>query len=222
MPDSFLYQRLYPTLRLGFEVGTTYNRRASTVHCRQGELDGACGLHAAATALTLLGCITSASGLPSRRTGVAARLWKAAQVSYFEGITETELAHMLESLKASFQVTRADGSHRKTLEFAKAKLEEGGLVIVSWQSKDQKTNHWVLVVGAEGIQRKGGFVATTLLAIDPGQSKPLMCAYNGRLELASRPVRNSRSYIDYQTNDGGKLAVTFTGAVGISNIKCKA
>jgi hypothetical protein len=215
MPDSFLYQRLYPTLRLGIQVGTTYNRRAGTVHCRQGELDGACGLHAAATALTLLGCITSASSLPSRRTGVAAKLWKAAQLSYFEGVAEAELAHMLESLKASLEVTRADGSHRTTLEFTKAKLEEGGLVMVSWQSKDQKTNHWVLVVGAEGMQRKGVFVTTALLVIDPAQSKPLMCAYNGRLELASRPVRDSRSYIDYQTNDGGKLPVTFTGAVGI-------
>lgn len=219
MAPTFLQQQLFPTLRLGIKAGTTHNRLGLSVHCRQGGLDRACGLHAAAMALTLLGRITHATSLTRRRRGVAARLWKAAENTYFNGVDEVGLAEILESLNTKLQITRIDGNHRATLAFAKMQLEQGGLAITSIQSKDKKTNHWLLVLGIESRQNRGTFTPTALLVMDPGQSEPLLCGFNGRLQLTSRTIHSSPMYIDYVTNDGATLSVTLTGAVGIRDMK---
>jgi len=215
MTATYLHQRFYPTLRLGFKAGVTLSKHEISVHCRQGDLDGACGLHCAAMALTLMGRITHGPSLPNRRRGTAARLWQAAQETYFDGIDAVDLAEMLDALNTNLQIKHFEGNHKKTLEFTKTQIERGGLVILAYRTKDHKVHHYVLVIGVEGLQSGRTFTTATLLALDPGLREPEMCAYNGRMHLTSRPIPHSSLYVDYVTNDGEKEPVTFTGAVSI-------
>ena len=215
MQPVFLQQRLYPTLQLGFKPTVTHSKYDVSVHVRQSDLDSACGLHAATMALILMGKITHARSLPKRRRGVAARLWQAAQETYFDGIDEIGLADMLEALNANLQINHYEGTHKKTLEFTKAELEHGGVVILSWQTKDRETHHWVLALGVEGMLSGRTFTPTALLVMDPGLSEPLMCGYNARLQLTSRPIPGRVRYVSYVSNDGTSLPVMLTGGVAI-------
>ncbi|MEO7495876.1 MAG: hypothetical protein ABIV04_13125 [Massilia sp.] len=215
MAANFLQQRLFSTLRIGIKAGVTHNTHDGSVHCQQSDLDKACGLHCAAMALSLLGRIAYAGSLPKRRQGVAARLWKSAQDTYFEGVKSARLAELLDSLSAHLHIDQLEGSHRKTLAFTNEQLANGGLVILSWRTRNYLAHHWVLVVGVEGRQIGKTFTASALLVMDPGQAEPRLCGYNGRLQLTSRPVRGTSLYVDYVTTDGGTLPVTLTSAVSI-------
>lgn len=113
-------QRLYPTLRIGLTATvTTEQRQGIQLHCRQGDWDGACGLHCAAMALTLLGRLNGVGNLATRRNGIAGALWKAGRDSYFDGLYGTELAALIRTLDANLYVRSYSGNHSRLLKLTK-------------------------------------------------------------------------------------------------------
>ena len=140
MKSAFLQQRLYPTLLLGRRPTVTHGKYSVSVHARQSDLDSACGLHNIAMVFTLLGLISHPQALPKRIRGVAARLWRAAQETYFTGLSEIDLAEMIEALNSNLHVNYVAGSHRKTREFTTMAMENGALVILSYRTKDGRAN----------------------------------------------------------------------------------
>jgi hypothetical protein len=210
--QTFLQQRFYPTLRLGLSVTVARRRGDATLHCRQGDWDGACGLHCAAMALTLLGRLSSVTTLSAPRKGIAARLWQAAAGMYFDGMSGEKMTLMLKSLHTGLRIKHFGGTHRQTLAFTQAQLRGGAVAIVGLQDRDKSIDHWVLGVGMEGMQRGRSFTPQTLLVLDPSLPEPEMCGYNGRLEFAQ-----SRLYVTYLANDGTELLVKLIEAVAIKD-----
>lgn len=218
MPRMFLQQRLYPTLLLGFTPAVARDKqRHLSFHCRQGDWDGACGLHCAAMALALLGCIASVKALSTRRKGVAARLWQAAHAMYFDGMNAEDIETVLKSLAIDLYVKRLEGTHRQTLEFTQAQLASGRIAIIGFRNRRRTVDHWVLAVGLEGMQVGRRFIPQTLLVMDPGLTEPVMCGYNGRIRFSSPLTKLRSNYITYLGNDGSSFAVTLTEAVAIGN-----
>lgn len=218
MPRMFLQQRLYPTLRLGLTPAAARDKqRHISFHCRQGDWDGACGLHCAAMALALLGRIASVKALSIRRKGVVARLWQAAHAMYFDGMNAEDMETVLMSLDINLYVKRFEGRHRQTIAFTQAQLAAGRLAIVGYRNREGTVDHWVLAVGVEGMQTGRRFTPQTLLVMDPGLAEPIMCGYNGRFQFALHPLPQKSIYITYLGNDGSNYPVTLIDAVAIGS-----
>lgn len=218
MVVTTLQQRFYPTLRVGLEAKVVRKGREISLHCRQGKWDGACGLHCSVMALALLGKISNITDLANRRYGVAARLWKASQSTYFEGLDNHDLASMLQSLEADLSVTHCAGTHRKVLGFTQQRLDKGDLIIIGWRTESWSIHHWVLCHGVEGMQSDKKFIATTFLVLDPSGNPPQFCGYNGRLQLKSGTRSGKPSQMTYSDNNGYVRTVSLTSAVAINNI----
>jgi hypothetical protein len=211
-----LQQRLYPTLRIGLTATVTTERRQGIrLHCRQGEWDGACGMHCAAMALTLLGRLNGATNLASRRNGIAAAFWKAGVASYFDGVSGSELAQLIASLDPTLFVKSHCGKHSRLLKLTQAQLEAGRLVILAWSGRNGRIHHWVVAVGVEGLQDERRFRPSAILCLDPSGPEPVLCGYNGRLELVQNPASYGASYIRYLSNQGAITPATLTEAVVI-------
>lgn len=215
MKVSYLVQQFHPNLRIGFVPSVLRGKRLLPIHCQQGWWDSACGAHCAATAMALLGEIHDVSVLSERRNGVAARLWKAAQRKYFDGVTVQELAAMIDDMGTGRKITVCTGRHATCLNFALTQLALGHVVIASWHSRRGQQHHWSTIVGAEGRQTGREFMPTVLLCLDPGVDEPVLCGYNSRLEFTAHPAPRSPAYVRYRCADGSKLAVTLTSALAI-------
>lgn len=211
-------QRLFPSLRVGRTATVTRGRRHGIrLHCRQGAWDGACGLHCAAMALTLLGRLSGCDRLPARGRGLAAALWRSGIDTYFEGADAGELADLLCGIDAGLFVRHRTGSHRQLLRLAQAQLEAGRLAIIAWRSRNRRIDHWVLAVGLEGVQAGAAFRHTALLCLDPSSPQPSLCGYNSRLELTGNPASYGGTYLRFLTNQGDTLPVTLTGIVVVGD-----
>jgi hypothetical protein len=218
LPRTFLQQRFFPSLRLGLTPTVSRAKRGSSpFHCRQGEWDGACGLHCAVMALALLGRIATVKAFSKQRRGISARLWQTAQGTYFDGMSTDDMVAAMLSLDADLHVKQMDGRHREILDFTRSELAAGKLVIVGWRNPERTVDHWVLAIGVEGIQSGRTFTPHTLLVMDPSLGEPVMCGYNGRLQFTSHPLPHKSMYITYLGNDGTDLAVTLNAAVAIGS-----
>ncbi len=215
MKPNFLVQRFHPNLRIGFVPSVLYGKRLTPIHCQQGEWDSACGAHCAAIALALLQEVSDVAMLSERRYGAAARLWRAAQASYFDGVTVDELAAMIDDMGTGRKITICPGRHAKCLDFALTQINRGNVVIASWHSRRGRQHHWTVLVGIEGVQTGRDFTPSTLLCLDPAVHAE-MAGYNSRLEFTAHPPPRSASYIRYRCADGSKLAVTLTSALAIT------
>jgi hypothetical protein len=215
MKRNYLVQRFHPNLRIGFVPSVLHGKRLMPIHCQQGLWDSACGAHCAATAMALLGEIRNIAVLSERRNGIAARLWKAARLKYFDGVTVEELAAMIDDMGTGRNINVCTGRHIKCLDFILAQLERGNVVIASWHSRRGQQHHWSTVIGIEGRQTGRDFTPSALLCLDPGVDEPIMCGYNSRLEFTAHPPPRSASYVRYRCADGSKLAVTLTSALAV-------
>ena len=215
MTGGFLVQRYFPTLKIGVVPTALRNGRAVRIHVAQGDWDSACGAHCAAMALSLLGEIGDAPAICERRNGVAARLFREARVTYFDGATVDQMASMISALRTGRAVKRFTGHHRACVDFIRQEITKNNVVIVSWRSKRGNQHHWVLIVGIEGVQTGKTFVPHAFLAMDPGVAEPVLAGCNGRIEFA-QSVAQSRSYVRYLTADGTTLLVRITSALSIA------
>ena len=211
--QKFLVQRVHPNLHIGFVPSVLNGKRLMPIHCQQGTWDSSCGAHCAAMALALLGDIHDVTVLSERRNGVAARLWKLAQATYFDGVNVKGLASMLENMGMGRHITHYSGGHAKCSAFVLSHFAEGELVIASWQSQ-RGYQHWILIVGIEGLQTGHRFKPSTLLALDPSVREPQLCGYNSRLKFSERAGSKS-AYHPYLSADGYEVAVKLTSALSI-------
>lgn len=202
MATSFLQQRFYPTLRLGFKPTVARGNREISLHC-------------AAMALTLLGKINDVTSLSEQHTTVATRLWKASLATYFSGLYTGKLALIILSLNTGVKVNCRFKGHHKVLDFTKQQLREGGLIIVAWSNRKGTGGHFVLVHGVEGTQSGRTFTPTAFLVLDPDAAEPSFGGYNGRLEFTSHRNRRDSSYITYIENSGQMQSVTLISALAI-------
>lgn len=217
--QKYLIQRFHPNLHIGFVPSVLNGKRLMPIHCQQGTWDSACGMHCAAIALALLGDIHDVAVLSERRNGVAARLWRFAQATYFDGVNVEGLASVLEDTGTGRHITYYSGGHAKCLAFVLSHFEQRELVIASWRSQ-QGHHHWTLIVGIEGLQTGHKFKPSTLLALDPGERAPQLCGYNGRLQF-SVAARRKRAYHPYLSADGYEVAVKLTSALSIGTAQIK-
>jgi hypothetical protein len=216
MKHTFLIQRYHAKLRLDFVPCAARGERLVPVHCRQDQWSSACGPHAVAMSLVLTGDIQDVATLSNRRNGVAARLWHAAQITYFDGTTVTQLATMVDSLEIGRPVAYCKSGHQNCLAFALSHLAAGHAVIVSWKSRSGRDHHWTLVTGVEGMQVGRTFTPQTLLCLDPGIEEPLSL-FNARLEFTIHPPPRAASYVRYRGTDGVTLSVKLTSALAIGD-----
>lgn len=217
MEKHYLVQRYHPNLRIGLVPSVVHGKRLMPIHCQQGTWDSACGAHCAAIAMALLGEIHDVAVLSERRNGVAARLWKAAQATYFDGVDVTQLAEMIRKTGVERRIITCTSSHARCLNFILTQLARGRIVIASWRSRRGHQHHFVVVHGIEGMQNGHRFTPTALLALDPWVGEPFLCGYNSRLEFTNHQPPRSASYILYKCSNGSKLAVTLTSTLSIGD-----
>jgi hypothetical protein len=216
MKHNYLVQRFHPNLQIGSVPFVWHGKRRLPIHCQQGTWDSACGAHCAAIAMAILGHIRDVAVLSEYRNGVAARLWRVARATYFDGVNVTGLASMLEGMGMGRHIALCSGGHSKSLTFILSKLEQGELVIASWRSHNDD-HHWILIVGTEGTQVGAKYNPSTLLALDPSVGEPQLTGYNGRLEF-SVPLRRNSVCRRYITSYNQELAVRLTSAVSIGSL----
>ncbi|MDB5761993.1 MAG: hypothetical protein JWQ21_988, partial [Herminiimonas sp.] len=212
MNRAHLIQWFHPALRIEFTASVAYGENVVPIFARQGQFDAACGPHAVAMAMSLLKEM-DVSLLCERRAGVAARLWKATQETFFEGTSVGQLAEIVESLKTGRLVEPFQGNHRQCLAYAEAQLADGHLVVASWRSGRQ--HHWILIIGCEGLRVGSTFTSHALLALDPSTNEPLLAGYNARLEFAMPAATRRNSSARYLTLDGEEWQVKLTSALTI-------
>ncbi|HEY5800461.1 MAG TPA: hypothetical protein VIT92_09590, partial [Burkholderiaceae bacterium] len=91
MKTGYIQQRFHPAIFIGSSVFVRRGLRKLPVHCQQGAFDGACGAYCAAMSLAILGRIYDPSMLSNSARGIASRLWKVSQSSFFDGMTTDQL-----------------------------------------------------------------------------------------------------------------------------------
>lgn len=183
---SYRFQRFHPALQTGHGV-TVKSKRAEPVqvHFAQGDMDGACGLHVFSMVLVILDLAKPSALMDRRRKfGVAAKVWAAFSDTFFIGIHAPKLVELVESLRLPLVVTARHGHAEDADGFAVDCLMRGELVALAFTSvKNQRTKHWALGVGVEGLVDGRETKPDTLLLLDSGASDPFFSAYNTRLSL---------------------------------------
>lgn len=172
--------RLHPAIRSsvhGPMVG------AMPIHLQQSDIDGACGPHCAFMALLVFGEIErhDLRLLPTSRRKVQKALWHSAKRHYFHGFHPRQLR----SVFAPYPAVRVTVKDEEGLKHALEALAETGLAIVNIANLD--LNHWVLAIGAGGMEQQGRFKPLWLLVLDPGHSALPLAAWNGLLSVKRNP-----------------------------------
>ena len=210
-----LIQRFYPTLRPGDHLrAVTGSSKASLVHVRQGQLDGACGLHCIVMALIAMGLASRAQlrSLPAVESDRFDLLWRRSLDTYFTGLDGDELAALLATVGNEVAWDQYEGAHNRVLQFA-IRAEWPSLVILGWISQAREHGHWVLVVGSEWLESDHDEEIIALLCLDPAIETPRGTAYNARLEL-TKPRRGAK-HLHYVRMDGRRTSVTCTDAFSL-------
>jgi hypothetical protein len=218
--EPYIQQRFHPALKIGHTALIAGMKKDVPAHCQQGDIDGACGTYVAAIALAMLGKIPNPATIAVQRSGIAARLWKAAHAIYFDGINSRELYELLVSLDADLTLDECGGKHREVLAFAKAAIAAGNIILLSWRTRKHSEHHWTTVIGVSGKKENGLFTEQAFLCLDPGQFQPDISGYNTRLDFYTRLSGRSKSYIGYWCNgDTEALPITLTGAIAIDSCR---
>jgi hypothetical protein len=189
--------RFHPALVGGTSVCAKTDQRADpiSVHFRQGDVDSSCGLCCVNIALATLGVI-KASALESqtrRRFGLASKVWRAFQPTFFTGINAPELYDALRSLALPLRLTmrhaanRKDiSSHRAVSEFALSSLRGGALVMLAYRSLANGHQHWILATGCGGFEVGRRVSYETIYVLDPSNDTLALAVYNSVLTRTER------------------------------------
>jgi len=213
----YIQQRFHPSLLIGSSIYVRRGLKKVPIHCQQGDFDGACGAYCAAMSLAILGRIYDPSVLCDRARGVASRLWRVAQSSFFDGLNVDQLADSLIDVDPTLDVKTCDfDDELRILAFIKREIEKERLLIVSWHSQRGNTHHWILLIGVEGVSRNETFKPTAFLALDPGTDAPIMTGYNGRLEVSGATGRHATAgNMIYEAAWQNRVRVELTSAISL-------
>lgn len=192
-----------PTLSLS-SVGPV-NEVGDQVHCRQGDLDGACGPYSLIMALIAAGIVrreeTEYGSLNDGRT----RLGKfQSRLRDFgglitEGTDEFELDWLIDCFKSQVAVGYITGTTRELVKGVVAAIgnEQPTIIGVDWA----EGGHWLLVVGYQGqrLKDEAGVereTVTHLLCLDPFIEAPRVSLWNAvvQVQTADGQVVNAGRY----------------------------
>jgi hypothetical protein len=185
---SYRFQRHHPALQPGHYL-TVQNKRQEPVRVffGQSDLDGACGLHCVAMALSILDLSKSCAleQMSYRKYGVPAEVWSIFRDTYFAGVEPRDYVALIKQLTIPISVTARYKGDRDLDTFAITNLMRGELVALCFKSiAHSRTRHWALGVGAAGAQHGQTAVSDTLLLLDPScRTEPSFGVSNARLRL---------------------------------------
>lgn len=186
---AYGFQRVHAALQTG-HVLTVQQHRQEQVRCfmQQSMLDGACGTHVLAMILVIfdLAKASAMHNMSQRKHGVAAAVWKVFGPKYFCGIHAQEWVELVNSLALPLKLTVKYATTERVDQHALNWLMRGELVALVFASvKHQRTNHWALAVGVEGMASGAKRQPQRILLLDPGGSEPSFQAFNARLRLST-------------------------------------
>lgn len=188
------FLQYHHAITIGTQLLTTVGAKRDWFHMRQGEIDGACGLHVTSMALILLGMLkpTAAVNMASRKLGLPAKLFKAFRDSYFSGIQPRQLTQAITDLELALTVTGRYKGQAGIEKFAVENLKSGGLVILSFRSVlTRKTHHYALAVGLGGEQAGNKRAVSMVLLLDPGADPLPYSPCNAVLRLSDNKSRTA-------------------------------
>ena len=194
---SYGFQRVHAALQTG-HVLTVQQQRQEPVRCfmQQSMLDGACGTHVLAMILVIcdLAKASAMHDMSQRRYGVAAEVWKVCEPIYFSGVHAKDWVELVNSLALPLRLTAKYGSKERVDQHALDWLMRGELVALAFASvKHQRTRHWALAVGVEGLASAQKHQPQRILLLDPGGSEPSFRAFNAWLRLPTEGLGNRRA-----------------------------
>lgn len=205
-------QRLHSALQSGrrLTIAGSNNPAFSFQSC----WDSGCGLHAAALALAMVGCLSDPSRLSSRRRGPEAEFWNRAQPFYLTGISLEELQALIRDLDCGLRPTVFEGVHADVFRFSEQEVSRGRPVILTFRPLHRASLHAVVAVGIE-VRRSGRtFNGQTLLVVDSAEAEPVLAAYNARLTPVPTGHRRFDGHAQYVTGFDQRKVV-LTGAMSI-------
>jgi len=184
---AYRFQRVYADLQTGHAL-TVKATRAEPVRpfMQQSDLDGACGLHLVATVLSICSLVKPSAlcEMSRRKYGLAAEVWQAFKHTYFTGVDAPEWVELVNSLKLPLKLTIRFGIDDNADGHAVEWLMRGELVALAFASvKHQRTKHWSLGIGIEGVVIDKIHRPDTILLLDSSASEPAFQAFNARLRL---------------------------------------
>ena len=94
------------------------------LHFRQSDVDGACGIHTIAMALSVLGIASprQLQKMTTARSGIAKKLWDLAQDYYFSGMETRQLCDILMALDVGLRVRIKRAGNKGIAEFTQKHL----------------------------------------------------------------------------------------------------
>jgi hypothetical protein len=106
--------------------------------------------------------------MSQRKYGVPAEVWKAFGPTYFTGMHAKDWVELVNSLALPLKLTAKYGAKEHVDQHALDWLMRGELVALAFASvKHQRTKHWALAVGVEGLVEGQQHQAEAHLAAGP-------------------------------------------------------
>lgn len=207
-----------PTLSLS--AAGPVNEAGDPVHCRQGDLDGACGPYSLIMALIAAGLVRREEVEYGSLSDGRTRLGKfQSRLRDFgglitEGTDEFELDWLVDCFRSQISVDYIEGTTRELVAGAVEAIgnQQSTIVGVDWTGGN---GHWLLVVGYQGqrVKDPSGVereVVTHLLCLDPFIEAPRVSLWNAVLQVQTE---------DGQVVNAGRYPTNHWG--GIEASKCR-
>ncbi|MDH1502603.1 hypothetical protein [Comamonas terrigena] len=184
---AYGFQRVHAALQTGHAL-TVQQQRQEPVRCfmQQSTLDGACGTHVIAMLAVILGLAKASAmhDMSRRKYGVPAEVWKAFGPTYFTGVHAKDWVELVNSLALPLKLTAKYGANEHVDQHALDWLMRGELVALAFASvQHQRTKHWALAVGVEGLVEGQRHQVQRILLLDPSAGEPVFRAFSARLSL---------------------------------------
>lgn len=205
---SYTFQRVHAALQPG-AVLTVQQKRQEPMPCfmQQSMLDSACGVHVLAMVLVILD-LAKASALHnmSRRTyGTAAQVHRAFEPTYFTGIHAHEWTALVQGLNLPLALKASHVADGGVDGAAVDWLMRGDLVALAFASVEhQRTKHWALAVGVEGVVSGQRHQPQRILMLDPSAPEPVFRQFNARLSLPQTGLGSRRAKSIEHGKTGGQ------------------
>ena len=184
---SYGFQRVHAALQTGHAL-TVQQQRQEPVRCfmQQSTLDGACGVHVFAAICAIFGLakVSALHNMSQRKYGVPAEIWKAFGPTYFTGVHAKDWVKLVNSLALPLKLTAKYGANDHVDQHALDWLMHGELVALAFASVlHQRTKHWALAVGVEGLVEGQQHQVKRILLLDSCAGPPVFRTFNARLSL---------------------------------------
>lgn len=184
---SYTFLRIHAALQTGHALTVQQKRKEPVpVFMQQSVLDASCGTHMLAMLLVILGLARASAlhDMSRRKHGMAAEVWRALSPYYFTGINPKDWVDAVKSLGLPLELTARYCIEHDVDAPAVKWLMQGDLVAIAFASaKHQRTKHWALAVGVEGVVAGKVHAPDTILLLDPSASEPSFSPFNARLRL---------------------------------------